>query len=65
MNDIMDASAHQPISPQVETAMRNISESFVDLRSTVNKSHYGKSTDIKAAVNRLLACVMDMVEVVE
>lgn len=69
MNDIVNTykitNDHQPISPQVETAMRSISESFMDLRSAVNKSHYGIQTDIKGAVNRLLACVVDMAEVVE
>lgn len=63
MNDIGDNQ--NPLSPQVETAMQNTSESFMDLRSAINKSHYGKPTDIKTAVNRLLASVMDMVEVVE
>ena len=56
---------HIPISPEIETAMQNIGESFMDLRAAVNKSHYGQPTDIKTAVNRLLACVMDMVEASE
>ena len=69
MNNIVNTSEvtynHQPISPQVETAMRKVSESFMDLRSAINKRHYGYKSDIKTAVNGLLACVMDMVEVVE
>lgn len=63
MSDI--GSNHNPISPEIETSMQSIGESFIELRSAVNKSHYGHAADIKTAVNRLLACVMDMVEVVE
>jgi hypothetical protein len=70
MNDIKNIIKSQPnepkpISPEVDTAMTNIAEAFMELRSTVNKAHYGKPTDIKGAVNRLLGCVAEMVEVVE
>lgn len=69
MNDVVISNEtidnHKPISHDVETAMQKVSESFMELRSAVNRTYYGQPADIKAAVNRLLACVVNMAEIVE
>lgn len=63
MSEINDN--HVPVSPQIETSMQKVGEAFVELRSAVNRTHYGKPSDIKATINGLLACVVEMAEVVE